>query len=193
MNSPDFILERHPHGWLIKAPPLKNGVPMDALNLCLPLFRKYARLWPGIATAAQAVMAVPDSQKAGEAWEREIEDALAKSELPEELRWLRGTDTGASSKTIFFHLCGSYPWQHEASNGRADRMRHVPCDSSDFWRCLRLLQRFPAWRERLPELAAKLPETAWPKLATAWDELTSLHAAGKLPELTERLRALNQP
>lgn len=198
MTKPEFIIERHRHGWLVKPPPNETGIPVDALPMCLPLFEKKATMWPGIANATRAIMAVPDSRSAGKAWEAEIAEALEKSALPPELKWLRGTDTGASSKTLFFHLCGhlvgeasAYPWKCEASGRRGfDGMTDVPHDAADFGRCSRLLAKFPAWRERLPEMAVKLPHTKWPKLVAIWHELEQLDTPMKHKELTERIRAL---
>lgn len=180
MTQPEFIIERHEHGWLIKAPPGQTGIPIWGLNMCLPLFSKDAAMWPGIASATKSMSAIPDSSASGHRWESDIAEALEKSALPPELKWLRGVDTGASSKTIFFHLCGeNYSWQVEASAGRGfDGMTAAPRDGADFGRCYRLLKRFPEWRARLPELAAKLPDTQWPKLVAKWDELTGIYEKG---------------
>ena len=71
----------------------------------------------------------------------------------------------------------------------------VPYDESDFGRCYRLLQHFPAWRARLPEVAAAHP--IWGPMVEAWDELTALYEeemqrsnSGSALKLNERIREL---
>lgn len=167
---------------------------MNALGEASSLSAQDAELWPGIAKALHAVFAIA-SKEDGKEWEAEITESLEKSQLPDELKWLRGVDTGASSCTIFFHLCDApsttHHWRSEAANYRAfDSMRDVPHDADDFGRCHRLLKRFPAWRERLPELAAKLPDTKWPKLVEAWDQIASDYEAGEHAKVTKRIQNL---
>lgn len=191
MTQPEFIIERHKHGWLIKATPGQRGVPMNALSDTSGLFQHGAVLCARISRATASVFAIA-TPKDATAWEAEIAEVLEKAALPPELKWLRGADTGASSKTLFFHLCGgNYAWQVEASGGKGfDRMTDVPHDADDFGRCNRLLTKFPAWRERLPEMAVKLPHTKWPKLVAIWHELEQLDSPMKRNELTRRIQAV---
>lgn len=196
MHTPQFSIERHAHGWAIMAAPGQIGVPLDALSLVSPLFTKDARLCPGIANAIGATFAVPDSGLARAAWEKEITEALESSSVSHEAKWLRGTDTGASSRTMFFHLVAgeqaTFGLMMECRAGRSpEAMRDVPHDADDFGRCARLLRRFPQWRVRLPLLAEKLPHTTWPKLVAEWDELTAIHDNGG--SVTNTLRRINTP
>lgn len=100
-------------------------------------------------------------------------------------QWIRSTDTGISSLTIYAALTGNIAalgsWRPDA-----------PYDPSDFGRCYRLLQRVPGWRERLPEVAAKYP--VWAKMVKHWAELEKLYAAelptGRAPKLWARMQEL---
>jgi len=86
------------------------------------------------------------------------------SESTEAIAWYHGSDTGTSSETIWSVMTG-HPVR------RAD----IPYDPSDFGRCYRLRERFPAWRARLGEVAAAYPRWApfvgsWGKLEELWRE-----------------------
>lgn len=102
---------------------------------------------------------------------------------PEE--WLRGPDTGTSSKTICGVMIGNRYVHGNVHHG-------PPRDPDDFGRCYRLLRAFADWRPRLPEVAAAYPE--WAGLVAAWDEFTALYEeerpSGKAPRLWERMREL---
>lgn len=91
---------------------------------------------------------------------KEHEDRLVG--LDAETAWLRGTDTGVSSRTILAVMTGRPTFD---SGGH-------PRDPDDFGRCYRLLKRFPAWRSRMGEVAQH--SLAWKALAEHWDELTAL-------------------
>lgn len=104
-----------------------------------------------------------------------------------ESAWLAGGDTGMSSKTIWSVMTGRLP--RHADNWWEPS---IPYDPSDFGRCHRLLEEFPAWRARLPEVADKYPE--WKPLVEVWDELTALYeeewASGQAPKLYARMKEL---
>jgi len=94
--------------------------------------------------------------------------------------WLKGPDTGTSSRTIVAAIHGSWGW------GGVER-GSVPCDPDDFGRCHRLLERFPELRADFPTVATKYPEWApfvreWPKLEALYREEvpTGTGAAPKL-------------
>ena len=182
--SLQYIIERHEHGWLIKAPPGKSGVPVDALGEVMKLLPKKASLQCGIANAKEAVMALTTRAEAAK-WTAEIETSLACSNLNPEMKWLRGTDVGASSKTIMLAL--------RQDGILTDHRCAWPLDGDDFGRCHRLLERFPGWRERLPEVAARHPETPWPKLVESWPSLTELYRAKQWIALHANLRTLTAP
>jgi hypothetical protein len=109
-------------------------------------------------------------------------DLLGQAGATPEGRWLAGGDTGSSSITIWSVMTG---WA--MPNGRAPS---VPWDPDDFGRCHRLLERFPAWRQRMPEVAEMYPE--WAGLVAAWGELTSLYLeelpSGQAPRCYARMK-----
>jgi len=111
----------------------------------------------------------------------ELRLAHLGSASPENL-WLAGGDTGTSSITIWSVMTG-LPMPR-------DRRPDVPHDPADFGRCHRLLETFPAWRERLAEVADLHP--SWAGLVAHWDELTALYLdelpSGKAPRLWQRMR-----
>jgi len=86
-------------------------------------------------------------------------------EALEAIAWAVGDDTGTSSKTIWTVMTGisADTWT----------FGYCPSDASDFGRCYRLLQRFPAWRQRLPEVVERFPE--WTPLVRDWDKLSALY------------------
>jgi hypothetical protein len=109
----------------------------------------------------------------------------AKATTPEQ--WIRGPDTGLSSKTIWAVMMGNVDVL--GSSGPRE-----PVDPSDFGRCYRLLKAFPEWRPRLGEVAAKYPR--WAELVEAWDELSKLYEEevpkghGRAPKLWKRMQEL---
>ncbi len=76
------------------------------------------------------------------------------------IEWLMSDDVGESSKAICAKM-----------SGVGSQNRSYPHDPSDLGRCLRLLARFPHWRERLPEMATLSP--AWGGLVSQWDEIAT--------------------
>lgn len=191
--NPEYILERHAHGWLIKAVPLRRGVPMTCLQEVLPMMPRDAVIDAGIAGATRSAFAIATPSEA-KAWREEIEKSLEGISHPG-LRWLRGCDVGMSALTIFLALI-----HHPAFEAEADQ-RYIkgqefkgttPKDSDDFGRCYRLLQRTPAWESQLAEVAAMCPQTKWSAIVPEWPKLKALFEAGKAKELTEELRRLNQ-
>jgi hypothetical protein len=80
--------------------------------------------------------------------------------------WARGRDTGVSSGVIYSVLTG---------NASPCRGCDIPNDPSDFGRCYRLLELFPAWKHRLGLVAAAHP--AWKPFVREWDKLTAMYEA----------------
>lgn len=152
----------------------------------------------GIASALGATFAACHKDEIP-AWEAEVDAgvALKASRLaddPEsvaELTWLFGRDTGQSSKTIFCVLSKQEIYR-ELTHVRLGGRGHLPNDSSDFGRCHRLLELFPAWRDRLPEVAECFPE--WKPLVESWERLTALYLeelpAGTCPKLYREIKRL---
>ena len=75
--------------------------------------------------------------------------------------WLRCDDTGLSSCYMASVLDGTFsrPYAH-------------PLDLDDFWRCSRLLQAVPEFRERLTRMSSRSPQ--WSRLAAQWTEIETL-------------------
>jgi hypothetical protein len=82
--------------------------------------------------------------------------------------WIRGGDTGTSSKTIAFALIGAA--------SLLDRM-DAPYDTADVGRCVRLLDAAAKngedWRARLSEVADVCPE--WRPLVERWPEIEAAY------------------
>jgi hypothetical protein len=144
----------------------------------------------GIAQALEATFAVCNPKDI-EAWEKEINDSANKRANGDpELTWLKGTDTGISSVTIFSVLSlkhGAHVSSRLSSPG-------IPHDPDDFGRCHRLLLLFPDWRQRLPEVSAQYPQ--WAGFIEKWDILEDLwkkeSSTGKCPLLYTEIKRLEE-
>lgn len=101
-------------------------------------------------------------------------------------RWLHGHDTGLSSKAIFHFMTLGV------------KGGFTPSDPSDLGRCLRLLKRFPEWRERMPEMANC--SQRWADLMPYWDllekslfsEVADLETEGRAPETYRMMKAIER-
>lgn len=82
----------------------------------------------------------------------------------EELAWLAWGEVGVSSATIW-HVMTREPMPRGWWPNR-------PHDPDDLSRCVKLLDRFPAWRARLGEVAEVYP--AWTELVANWTRLEFL-------------------
>lgn len=80
--------------------------------------------------------------------------------------WFVSGDTGISSKCIAAVMAG-VPGENIPD-------QYTPSDPSDLGRCLRLLERFPEWKERLSEMG-KLNEN-WAKILPHWNEAAEMMA-----------------
>lgn len=105
------------------------------------------------------------------------------------MTWILGPDTGISSVTIWHVMTGQL-WPGCYQSFGPD----VPPDPSDFGRCHRLLQVFPAWRARLSEVARRYP--VWGPMVREWDRMTALYEQesqrpdGMAPELYKLMKQL---
>jgi hypothetical protein len=79
------------------------------------------------------------------------------------LEWFMSDDTGISSKSIAAVMCGA--------DARKFYLNFPPADPSDLGRCLRLLERFPGWKERMPEMAKA--NEYWARVVPHWDEVAA--------------------
>lgn len=105
--------------------------------------------------------------------------------VPKELlEWMTGDYTGASSKTIA-HVLSDVP-QATVCRG------YTPSDSADFGRCVKLLEIFPEWHDRLPEVAAAYPNSCWEPVVARWDELARLWYATNYRECTRTLQDIHE-
>lgn len=86
------------------------------------------------------------------------------TDLIKVIAWFCSHDTGISSKAIASHMTvGKAPYGS------------YPSDPADLGRCLRLLDKFPDWSERMPdEMAAYGPE--WKAMASNWPKLAEMMA-----------------
>lgn len=91
--------------------------------------------------------------------------------LPPLAKWVKGYDTGISSKVIA-HALGGLP--------RSIREVGVPHDSDDFGRCIRLV-RLMGWQDRLGEVATRYP--TWEPIVAKWDALCAAFDANDHKEV----------
>lgn len=156
----DFLyrVERYPLGWVIF-----GAIPVSDLAAINKLAGKNAVVALGVSSALGATIAFAENEKNAREWEKAIEAEVAKefgADTPD--AWLRGTDTGRSSLTIYYSLV----------NGKRCKKSwpgYLPLDWDDFGRCYRLLKKFPTWRARLPEVAALFPE--WEGVVREWQTI----------------------
>lgn len=100
--------------------------------------------------------------------------------------WLLSGDTGMSSKAIFNFM------------RTGEKSEWTPADPSDLGRCLRLLERFPEWRERMPEMVEC--SQMWANMVPYWDvlestllnEVGSIRAHGSAPRTFRLMKAIHQ-
>jgi hypothetical protein len=181
MSSPEYILEKHPHGWLLCAPPGKTGIRLAALAERFGTFNENEVIHPGIAHHFNAkdhknVVVCVVTPAGGAAWEKEIAESL--QDLHPEARWWLGTDVGKSSAAVFAVFASRWVWA-----ARSFAEGATPSDAADFGRCKRLLEAFPHWRPRLHEVAAAYPDTAWPAIIARWPELEAAATGNQVNEV----------
>jgi hypothetical protein len=80
--------------------------------------------------------------------------------------WFVSGDTGISSKCIAAVMAGV--------PGDDIPDQYTPSDPADLGRCLRLLELFPEWNERMPEMA-KLNED-WANILPHWNDAAKMMA-----------------
>ena len=166
-HNGDFVCEHCGERYAMAMP-----APMDIYCAAMRAFGKSHRrckLSPGYAVVRLF--------RAFKRWLELRPGVLAPSE------WMRGDDTGISSKTI---------WRVMMEARTLSDSNDVPHDPDDFGRCHRLLERFPKWRARLGEVAAIFP--AWAPLVREWNALTVLYLherpGGACPLLYARMQTL---
>ena len=177
--SADYIVERHKYGMLIKSARASGGVPLECLREVLSMAPKGAVLDTGIASAMGAIFAI-GTERDCKCWRDQIE--ASNQHLNVGQRWLIGTDTGISSKTIYAALTGL---------GAVDLSPDIPHDPDDFGRCVRLVDLM-GWGDRIEKVGEVFPKTRWPALAERWPELYALFKGGRFDDLYADLRQINR-
>lgn len=182
-----WTVERTEHGIL-----LNGTIPAGHFKMIVQLAAAegFTLMDAGISQALNATFAIV-SEESGAKWRAEIEAGVQKRWSDPLIQWITGTDTGASSQTIFAVLSGRYPTEEH----RRILLRcgaSTPRDPDDFGRCFRLLERFPEWRGRLDKVVAAYPD--WAGLVACWSELEVLwreeSPSGTAPKLYKRMREL---
>ena len=98
---------------------------------------------------------------AGKVWSASM---TYDQEVKTAMIWLQGQDTGISSKAIMQMMLGAQP-----------HWKTYPRDSWDFGRCVRLMEKIPAWRTRITEMSKV--GYVWAALVENWNELEALYQA----------------
>lgn len=203
-NEPDgtpppgrYEVIQRPHGIEVRGP-----VPVSALDGLIAGFaaQGHDRIDYTLGSALGATMAVTN-EESGKLWRAEVDAKAARLAGGDaELEWLLGTDTGYSSVEILATLGGSeaavdlaVQRLKEAGRGRRGGFyREPPQDPDDLGRCIRLLDRFPAWRARLGEVAAQHP--AWAPMVSVWSDLEAVYReelpGGAFPATAALMRTL---
>lgn len=172
---------------------VRGTVPADE-------FGALARLWAdrgltqmvlGVASALGASFAVA-RPKDVEPWLTAArKEAASAARGDAELEWLKGPDTGTSSRSIFAVLSKKHGHLAFVGHGFGPS---EPLDPDDFGRCHRLLQAIPEWRGRLAEVAAAYP--GWGPLIREWDRCTALYEqeepTGRAPKLYALMQELRR-
>lgn len=164
---------------------VRGKMPVDDFRLIEKLSRSYGFdvIDTGLSTPLNAAF-VLTNEKNAEKLRNQIDEKNAR--LDSEDAWIRGYDTGISSKVIFSVMTS------RGVGYTSTRGNNHPYDPDDFGRCYRLLEKFPEWRERLHEVKEQSPQ--WSVLIDHWDELETLYLeekpAGKAPKLYKRMKEL---
>lgn len=183
-----YTVTTHEHGYSVE-----GLIPAGELASLCKVWRKqgFIVLDAGIAAAIGSIVVVT-SLDGGKKWRAKVNAAAAKASPDAARRWLRGTDTGMSSLTLFCALAEGDVLAEARSKMRFSPS--IPYDPDDFGRCHRLLEAVPEWRGRLHEVAAKHQQ--WAKLVEAWPELTALYLeelpTGRAPRLYARMNELER-
>lgn len=189
MDQPKYIIERHQHGWIIRAAPGESGVPFESLEKIAELAPKDAVLDIGLAGTFK-VAAVVGLAADLKQWREEHEKSIAH--FPAAKRWLAGCDVGISSLMIFVALIDNPYLESEALNYYPSELTpSTPRDAADFGRCYRLLGMMPGWEAQLGKVAKRFPLTKWKEVADCWPTLKAAFEAGDHQKVTSLLQEVN--
>lgn len=182
LNNP--YVTQHKYGILIH-----RGIPVTEFVKIGQQMPKEAVLNAGISNHYDmaACMGIPEDLKK---WEAEIAEEIAP--LSAEKQYLEGTDWGLSSMTMFSALADNRANRDSGFRKLGSFGGSTPADTDDFGRCHRLLEKFPAWRERLAEVAKAFPDTQWKQLVPHWEDLTKLYLDDQRKALYDQINKLTR-
>lgn len=150
-----------------KAVFIKGNIPISDFSELTSFCEKkgFTIMDPGLASAYE-VTAVITSEDGSEYLRNELDKSL--SDYDKDVAWIKGWDTGISSKTLYYFFHDNDIWDH------AD----APRDADDFGRCYRLMKKFPEWDIKK---AKAIPR--WEELVDRWTELVDLYEQKKYDEV----------
>ena len=88
------------------------------------------------------------------------------------IKWFLDGKIGSATKEIVRKMMGLEP-RYNRVKFKEDT--YHPSDIDEFGKCVKLLDLFPAWRERLPEMVTVSPE--WAVLVANWPKLEAEYRA----------------
>lgn len=88
------------------------------------------------------------------------------------LKWFLDGKIGSASKAIVRKMMGMEPRYNRV---KFKQDTYAPIDIDEFGKCIKLLDLFPAWRERLPDMVTVSPE--WAVLVANWPKLEAEYRA----------------
>ena len=166
-----YTIERYRNGWLMCSANGKNGIPMNALNECVPLFGRKSVMDSGIARhyreigKREAVIAIGTPAGCTQ-WRNIIEGSI--KHLPADDRWWYGCDVGLSSAALFAAITLKQILKYKANEyGKAA----TPQDSDDLSRCFKMLAEVGEPLALKAAVVSAYPETAWVQIMERWEEL----------------------
>jgi len=171
------IKEVPPFGVLIY-----GKIPICSFFFFVKKYGKKAQIVPGIVNFYECNMAIAYTDKLANEWCLAVEKQIEKNYKNPEDRWWKGTDTGVSSKTIFWVMTTNSPFNAAS----------IPHDPDDFGRCYRLLDKFPQWKKKLDLVSSFHPE--WKPFIENWSKLIELYEeefeSGKAEKLYDFMKKL---
>ena len=153
-----------PHGMVFF-----NTVPLTLFEKLSKTFGKNAVICPDIRNfyGNECGLVIANNKTAHDKWCSEINQYLKEQYDTEEERWFYGLDTGLSSRCIYNFMSDMGTIRNYA--GGTHYLVHVPQDVGDFGRCVRLLEKFPDWKNCLQQMVKKHSE--WKDIVDNWDLL----------------------
>lgn len=167
-----YQVKHHKYGIILSG----DGVPVDELSQLCKSWKKrgYTILDTGLADKLGALFVVTNEQESAE-WRAEVGWGIANSVG----EWFGCGDTGLSSVCMVRHFLG-----------REQDEIHHPHDADDFGRCLRFLERFPAYREKIPTLTTL--SVVWAGIVERWSELETAYQEKRFNDVTNILERLDK-